>query len=104
MLAFLVVSLFQAAAGAPADAPPTADAGAAQQEGEQTAGAPAAQQAPEAEQRRCRMVRSEGSNLRHRRCTSAAEDERAHRETSRMMRDVQSQSGRFGEVVTQGGQ
>lgn len=64
----------------------------------------ALQQAPEAEQRRRRMVRSQGSNLRRRRCTNAAEDGCAHRETSRMMRDVQSQSGRFGEVVTQGGQ
>lgn len=89
MLEVLFVALFQAAAGPaaePAEAAPAA----------QSTPADAAAAAPAEEPRRCRMVRREGSNLRVRVCTTASEDEAMHDATSGMMRDVQSQSGRFG--------
>lgn len=96
MIELLLVSLFQAVSGAPAEAPP------APAQAEQTGAAPAPVQPQDV--MRCRMVPMEGSNLRQRRCTTAAQDELANQESARAVRDVQSNSGRFGQVVTSGGQ
>lgn len=96
MLEILFVALFQAAAGPatePVEAAPAAHAAPAD-------AAPAA--APAEEPRRCRMERREGSNLRVRVCTTASEDQAMHDATSGVMRDVQSQSGRFGQDGMQG--
>jgi len=86
MLDLLLIGLLQATVATTDPAPTTAPAAT---ETATTAAAPQPQ-----EERRCRMVRVEGSNLRQRRCTTASEDEALHSATSRELREMQSQSGR----------
>jgi hypothetical protein len=89
MIELLFVALVQTAAGPAAEPPQAAPT-------EQAADAAAAP-LPEPVVRRCRMERREGSNLRVRVSTTASEDQAMHDATSGIMRDVQSQSGRFGQ-------
>lgn len=84
MLDLVFIALLQATVATSEPAAPAAAA---------TETSAAAPEAP-AEPVRCRMVRMEGSNLRQRRCTTAAEDEALHSATSRELREMQSQAGR----------
>ncbi|HRO04169.1 MAG TPA: hypothetical protein PLS69_11255 [Terricaulis sp.] len=84
MLDLLFIGLLQASVATADPAPAPAPAAT-----ETTQAAPAAQ-----EERRCRMVRMEGSNIRQRRCTTAAEDEAFNAATAAQLREMQSQGGR----------
>ncbi len=88
MLAAAVLSALLAVAqtAEPAPAAPATEAPAATE-----------QQQPAAdEERRCRMVRMENSNLRQRVCRTAAEEEALNAASARDMREMQSNSSRFG--------
>jgi len=87
MLDLLFIGLLQATVATADPAPAPAPAAT-----ETTQAAPAAPAAQE--ERRCRMVRMEGSNLRQRRCTTAAEDEAFNAATAAELREMQSQGGR----------
>ena len=85
MLAAALLSLMLSAAQ-PAEPAPAAETPAAQQQ----------QQPAAEEERRCRMVRMENSNLRQRVCRTAAEEEALNAASAREMREMQSNSSRFG--------
>lgn len=88
MIDLIFISLLQAAAGGPAEV---------------TTGAqPPAAQTEEVEQDwrdrpQCRNIARTGSRIpSERRCTTPRQDEELARESSRALRDIQSQSGRSG--------
>ena len=88
MIELLFISLFQAAAGAPAEPPADAPAPAAQTE----------EAEPDWRDRpRCRNIAHTGSRIAsERRCTTPRQDEEMARESARSLRETQSQSGRSG--------
>lgn len=94
MIDLLFVALLQATVATAEPAQPTAAPETPAAQSEQAEAPP--------EPVRCRMVRVENSNLRQRRCTTRSQDEAMNQATARELRDMQSQSGRGGDLTPAG--